>query len=118
MYDGLTGDGLPLVIVSMLSGLAALVILVRGNALWARPFAVAAVVSVVWGWGVAQQPYLLPTSLKIDAAAAPHGTLVALFVVLLGAVLIIGPALALLYTLHQRSVLDEERPPVPSGASD
>jgi cytochrome d ubiquinol oxidase subunit II len=118
VYDGLTSDGLPLVIVSILSGFAALAILARGNAFWARPFAVAAVVSVVWGWGVAQQPYLLPTSLKIDAAAAPHGTLVALFVVLLGAVLIIGPALALLYTLHQRSVLDEERPPVPSGASD
>jgi cytochrome d ubiquinol oxidase subunit II len=118
VYDGLTSDGLPLVIVSILSGFAALAILARGNAFWARPFAVAAVVSVVWGWGVAQQPYLLPTSLKIDAAAAPHGTLVALFVVLLGAVLIIGPALALLYTLHQRSVLDEEPPPVPSGASD
>jgi cytochrome d ubiquinol oxidase subunit II len=118
VYDGLTSDGLPLVIVSILSGFAALAILARGNPFWARPFAVAAVVSVVWGWGVAQQPYLLPTSLKIDAAAAPHGTLVALFVVLLGAVLIIGPALALLYTLHQRSVLDEEPPPVPSGASD
>jgi cytochrome d ubiquinol oxidase subunit II len=66
--------------------------------------------AVVWGWGVAQHPYLLPTSLKIDAAAAPHGTLVALVVVLVCAVAIIGPALGLLYTLHQRSALDEHAP--------
>jgi cytochrome bd ubiquinol oxidase subunit II len=118
VYDGLTSNGLPLVIVSALSGLAALVALARGNAIWARPFAVAAVATVVWGWGVAQHPYLLPTSLKIDAAAAPHGTLVALVVILAAAVLIIGPALGLLYTLHQRSALDEEAPPAAAGASD
>ena len=118
VYDGLTSDGLPLVIVSALSGTAALVALARGAAAWARPFAVAAVVAVVWGWGVAQHPYLLPTSLKIDAAAAPHGTLVALVVVLVAAVLVIAPALGLLYTLHQRSVFDEEPPSATVGASD
>jgi cytochrome d ubiquinol oxidase subunit II len=117
VYDGLTSDGLPLVIVSTLSGLAALLVLARGNAVWARPFAVVAVATVVWGWGVAQHPYLLPTSLTIDAAAAPHATLVALVVVLVAAVLIIGPALGLLYTLHQRSALDEEATPA-GGASD
>jgi len=118
VYDGLTSNGLPLVIGSTLSGLAALVVLARGNAIWARPFAVAAVATVVWGWGVAQHPYLLPTSLTIDAAAAPHATLVALVVVLAAAVLIIGPALGLLYTLHQRSALDEEAPPAAASATD
>jgi cytochrome bd ubiquinol oxidase subunit II len=117
VYDGLTSDGLPLVIVSTLSGLAALLVLARGNAVWARPFAVVAVATVVWGWGVAQHPYLLPTSLTIDAAAAPHATLVSLVVVLVAAVLIIGPALGLLYTLHQRSALDEDATPA-AGASD
>ena len=106
VYDGLTSNGLALVIASALCGLAALGTLVRGNAIWARPFAVAAVAAVVWGWGVAQHPYLLPTSLKIDTAAAPHATLVSLVVVLGFAVAIIGPAIALLYTLHQRSTLD------------
>ncbi|MGZ4172420.1 MAG: cytochrome d ubiquinol oxidase subunit II [Solirubrobacteraceae bacterium] len=111
VYDGLTSSGLPLVIVSLLCGIVALGVLARGNAIRARPFAVAAVAAVVWGWGVAQHPYLLPTSLKIDAAAAPHATLVALVVVLGFAVAIIGPALGLLYTLHQRSALDEHAPP-------
>ena len=32
-------------------------------------------VAVIWGWGVAQFPYLLPTSLKIGEAAAPDPTL-------------------------------------------
>ena len=118
VYDGLTSDGLPLVIVSALSGMAALVALARGSAVWPRPFAVAAVATVVWGWGVAQHPYLLPTSLKIDAAAAPHATLVSLVVVLAAAVLIIAPALGLLYTLHQRSALDEEAPPAAAGSGD
>jgi hypothetical protein len=53
---------------------------------------------------------LPPTSLKIDAGAAPYATLVALVVVLGVAVLVIGPALALLFTLHQRSLLDERAP--------
>jgi cytochrome d ubiquinol oxidase subunit II len=110
VYDGLTSSGLPLVIVSLLCGIVALGVLARGNAIRARPFAVAAVAAVVWGWGVAQHPYLLPTSLKIDAAAAPHATLVALVVVLGFAVAVIGPALGLLYTLHQRSALDEHAP--------
>ena len=64
----------------------------------------------MWGWGVAQHPYLLPTSLTIDAAAAPHATLVSLVVVLGFAVVIVGPALALLYSLQQRSLLDEPAP--------
>ena len=43
----------------------------------ARPLAVGAVVAVVWGWGVAQHPYLLPQVLTIDDAAAPSATLTA-----------------------------------------
>jgi cytochrome bd ubiquinol oxidase subunit II len=114
IYDGLTSDALALVLVSGACGVCAFVALVRGSPLWARPLAVGAVVAVVWGWGVAQHPYLLPTSLKIGAAAAPHATLVALVVVLGVAVIVVGPALALLFTLHQRNVLDEHAPP-PGG---
>ena len=39
-------------------------------------------------------------------------------VVLVAAVLVIAPALGLLYTLHQRSVFDEEPPSATVGASD
>jgi cytochrome d ubiquinol oxidase subunit II len=107
VYHGLTSDALGLVVLSALCGAGAVAMLLRGDAVWARPLAVGAVVAVVWGWGVAQRPYLLPTSLKIDAGAAPHATLVALVVVLGVAVLVIGPALVLLFTLHQRNLLDD-----------
>ena len=47
--------------------------------LW--PLAAGAVIAVIWGWGVAQWPYLLPTSMRIDQAAAPYSTLDIVFVV-------------------------------------
>ena len=75
VYDRLTDEGLPLVILSALCGLAVLVLLRRGARRGARALAVAAVVAVVWGWGVAQYPYLLPTKLTIAEAAAPSETL-------------------------------------------
>ena len=110
-YDGLTSDGLPLVIVSVLCGAAVLVLLRRGAPRGARPLAVAAVVAVVWGWGVAQYPYLLPKELTIDAGAAPSATLTSVLIVFGAAVVLVLPALALLYTLAQRSVIQEDAPP-------
>ncbi len=65
VFDGLTGDALPLVILSLVCGIAVLVLLHRGARRGARPLAVGAVAAVIWGWGVAQHPYLLPQTLTI-----------------------------------------------------
>jgi len=108
VYDGLTGDGLPLVIASAACGIAVLVLLWRGVRRGARPLAVAAVVAVIWGWGVAQHPYLLPQSLTIDAGAAPDATLDGLLIVFAAAVVLVLPSIALLYTLAQRSLIGED----------
>ena len=120
VFDRLTGPALPLVLLSALAGLAALALLAaasrratRGPALsrrgrfWLRPLAVAAVVAVIWAWGVAQYPYLLPISLTLSDAAAPSATLTAVFVVFAFAVVLILPALTLLYILAQRRTLNE-----------
>ncbi len=107
VYDGLTGEGLPLVVVSGLCGLAVIALLLRGVRRGLRPLAMGAVVAVIWGWGVAQFPYLLPTSLKVTESAAPHQTLGAIMVVFIGATVIVLPALALLYLLAQRDILDD-----------
>ena len=40
-----------------------------------------AVVAVIWGWGVAQWPYLLPETLKVSAGAAPDATLWSVLIV-------------------------------------
>jgi cytochrome d ubiquinol oxidase subunit II len=113
VYDGLTGDGLPLVIISLVCGAAVLVLLRRGARRGARPLAVGAVVAVVSGWGVAQHPYLLPQVLTIDAGAAPRATLTAVLIVFGAAVVLVLPSLALLFALAQRSMIEESEIPQP-----
>jgi cytochrome bd ubiquinol oxidase subunit II len=108
IYDGLTSEGLPLVIVSGLCGLGVLALLWRGERRGARPLAIGAVVAVIWGWGVAQYPYLLPQSLTINDGASSSETLTAVLVVFGVAVVVVLPALAFLYTLAQRSALEGE----------
>jgi len=111
VYDGLTGDGLPLVIVSLLCGVGVLVLLRRGGNRGARLLAVGAVVAVVWGWGVAQHPYLLPQVLTIAAGAAPSATLTTVLVVFAVAAVLVVPSIALLFTLVQRSLVAEGSAP-------
>ncbi len=108
VYDRLVDQGLPLVILSLLCGIALLVVLLRGARRPLRPLAAGAVVAVIWGWGVAQFPYLLPTSLRIDQAAAPDPTMTIIFIVFAVAAVLVLPSLALLYTLTQRDLLESE----------
>ena len=108
VFDRLTSQGLPLVVLSLLCGAALLVVLLRGGRRPLRPLAAGAVVAVIWGWGVAQFPYLLPTSLKIAQSAAPGPTLDALLVVFAVAAVLVLPSLGLLYTLSQRDLLESE----------
>jgi cytochrome bd ubiquinol oxidase subunit II len=108
VYDRLTDEALPLVIASAICGLGVLVQLLRGARRGLRPLAAGAVIAVVWGWGVAQFPYLLPTSLKITESAAPPETLAAVIVVFLVAAIVVLPALGLLYWLSQKEQLLNE----------
>ena len=66
---------------------------------------------MIWGWGVAQWPYLLPEKLTISAAAAPSATLTGLLVVFGVAVVIVLPAIGLLFTLAQRNLIEETSRP-------
>jgi cytochrome d ubiquinol oxidase subunit II len=107
VFAGLTGIALPLVAVSIAAGIAVLVMLwLRWHhAAFLRATAAIAVATVVWGWGLAQYPYLLPTSLPLAAGSAPTASLVAEFVVAGLAVLLVAPGFALLYYLQQRRLL-------------
>ena len=89
-------------------GLGALALIARGARRGARELAVGAVVAVIWGWGVAQFPYLLPEQLTISDGAAPDATLTAVLIVFGVAVVLVLPALGFLYTLTQRSMLEGE----------
>ena len=108
VFDRLTSQGLPLVVLSLACGAVLLAVLLRGGRRPLRPLAAGAVIAVIWGWGVAQFPYLLPTSLRIDQAAAPGPTMTIIFIVFAAAAILVLPSLALLYTLAQRDLLESE----------
>jgi cytochrome d ubiquinol oxidase subunit II len=116
VFDRLTSDALPLVIVSGLCGLGSLVLLVRRTHRIARVLAIGAVASIIWAWGVAQWPYLLPETLEVTENPAPDATLAAVLVVFGLAAAIILPSLALLYLLDQRSLLEAETQTAPAPA--
>jgi cytochrome d ubiquinol oxidase subunit II len=107
VFDRLTGIALPLVAISIAAGIAVLGMLwLRWyHAVGLRVTAAIAVATVVWGWGLAQYPYLFPTSLPLAAGSAPTASLVALFVVAGLAALLVAPGFALLYYLQQRGLL-------------
>jgi cytochrome bd ubiquinol oxidase subunit II len=108
IFDRLTAEALPLVILSLIAGTGALVLLYRGWKRFIRPLGVAAVVMIIWGWGVAQFPYLLPRDLTIAAGAGTGPTMTMILIVFVVALLLVIPALGLLYTLQQRSRLESE----------
>ncbi len=111
VFDGLTSRALPIVVLSALCGAAALVLLMRDAARGARVLAVLAVAGIIVSWGVAQWPYLLPESLTVEDAAAPSGTLTALVVAVVLAVLIVLPGFLLLFVLVHRQLLPDEGAP-------
>src|SRR3954470_6169702 len=115
VFDGLTGDALPLVLLSLVCGSAVLVLLRRGARRGARPLAIGAVAAVIGGWGVAQHPYLLPQKLTIADAAAPSATLTSVLIVFGVAVVFVLPSIGLLLTLVQRNLIEQTAQPSPDG---
>lgn len=76
-------------------------------ALWTRRFhaarmaAAAQVTFILWGWALSQYPYIVPSTLTIEAAAAPRRTLVlALWSLAIGAA-VLFPSLAYLFRLFK-----------------
>jgi cytochrome bd ubiquinol oxidase subunit II len=108
--DMLVRVGWPFVLAAVTLGTTALVQLARGGVRGTRVLAIGAVVSVVWGWGIAQFPDILPGEMTLADAAAPSGALDALLVVFVVGALLIAPSIALLYTLAQRNRLGGHGP--------
>ncbi len=113
LFDGLTSQALPLVILSAICGLG------RPRAGHPRrpprraPGRRGRGRERLLAWGVAQWDYLLPESLTVSAAAAPSGTITAVLVATGLAAVLIVPAFVLLYVLDQKTLLPEEGMPEP-----
>ena len=93
-----------------------LVVLRRFTA--ARLSAALAVAAVIIGWAVAQRPYLLPTTVTIEDAAANDTTLIALIVSLAVGAVVLFPSLVLLFRLTLAGRFDPttQGPPPAPGA--
>jgi cytochrome d ubiquinol oxidase subunit II len=109
LYHDLTGRALPLVVLAAACGVVVLALLTLGRSRGLRALSSLGAAAVVWGGGVAQNPVLLPrTGLTLANGSAPHGTLVALIVVAVLAVLLVAPGFLLLFWLHGRQLLKPE----------
>ncbi|HKV87826.1 MAG TPA: cytochrome d ubiquinol oxidase subunit II [Candidatus Dormibacteraeota bacterium] len=102
----LFGPGLLFALVTMVLTPVVVFLLIKGVYRWYRTLTVAAVGSMVFAWGFAQSPYLLPGKLTIAQASAPIATQFVLLVVAIALVVLVLPSMGLLYYLDQRSVLD------------
>jgi cytochrome bd ubiquinol oxidase subunit II len=112
LYDRLTQRALPLIVVAGACGVVVVAILVAGRARGLRVLSATGVAAVVWGWGVAQYPTLLPgTGLTLSDGSAPHATLVAIVAVTILAVALVVPGFLLLFFLHGRRLLESDATP-------
>ncbi|HKS53062.1 MAG TPA: cytochrome d ubiquinol oxidase subunit II [Pseudonocardiaceae bacterium] len=106
LFDGLTHRALPVVVISAIAGVASLLLVLRRRYLPVRITAALAVTAVLWGWALAQYPYLLPPPATADVtiaagAATPDVLSATLIALAAGAVLLI-PSLLWLFVLFQR----------------
>ena len=110
---------LPFVVLAGVCGLTVLVLLAAARPMVARAIAALGVGAVIWGWGVAQYPMLLPrTNVTLSNAGAPHATLVAIIVLAVVAALLVGPSFALLFTLQGRGLLQAGEVPRHESPAD
>lgn len=99
-----TPIGIVVQLVTAIFAVAAIVALWQRRFGLARIAAAAQVTSILWGWALAQFPYLVPDTVRIRDAAAPDETLLLLAVGLAIGVVILIPALRYLYRLFARPV--------------
>jgi len=100
LLDGLQrGWGLLFAVVATVGLVVTGVLEHLGRIKGTRLTAIVAVASLVLAWGFAQNPYLLPKTLTVAQGAGDPDTLRWLVIVTVVAVVLVGPALALLYRL-------------------
>ena len=103
LAHGLIHRGLPLVSLSGIAGVLTLMLLYTEKFIAARVTGAIAVAAILWGWALAQYPYVLPHDLTVTGAAAVHATLVATFVTACIGTMLILPSLIYMYVLFQKA---------------
>jgi cytochrome bd ubiquinol oxidase subunit II len=103
LWHRLTGPALPVVIGGIAAVSLALLALARRHYLIARAASVIAGAALLWGWFAAQAPHLIGPRLTIHTAAASRAALAAIAIAGGVVLLVVLPAMYLLFTVFARS---------------
>jgi cytochrome d ubiquinol oxidase subunit II len=106
LWHRLVGPAVPLVIAGLCAELLSVVALWRRWFPLARGAALLTGAAVLWGWFVSQTPHLIGARLTIHTAAATHPALVAIAVAAGTVLLLVLPAMYLLFTVFARPDLE------------
>ncbi|MFI7431808.1 cytochrome d ubiquinol oxidase subunit II [Micromonospora sp. NPDC049836] len=111
LFADLRGRALALVLLSFAAGLGSLVLIATGRYRAVRVTAALAVAAVLWAWGAAQYPDLLPPDLTVTEAAGDPIVLATVLAVLAVGALLLAPSLLWLFGIFQRSKPAAGNPP-------
>jgi cytochrome d ubiquinol oxidase subunit II len=103
LVNGFRQRGWPVVVVSVVCGGLALVAIARRQANTSGILACGAVAAVIWGWGLAQYPAIIPPAITVDLAKAPDIVLSWMLVVIVAGALLLFPSLVWLFRLFKAS---------------
>jgi cytochrome d ubiquinol oxidase subunit II len=109
LHSGLTGRGLPAVIVAFLALAVTAAALRLRRDRWARGGAVLAMAGMVWGWGLAQFPRLVGPRVTVASSAAPPAELHAIAIALGAGAVLLLPSLWLLHGAFRRAAAEVTR---------
>jgi cytochrome bd ubiquinol oxidase subunit II len=109
LYSGLTGRGLPAVILVAVALAATAASLRLRRDRWARGAAVLAMAGLVWGWGLAQFPRLVGPRVTVASSAAPAAELHAIAIALGAGAVLLLPSLWLLHGAFRRPAAEVAR---------
>ena len=109
LWEGMRDAGLLFAALSAIAGAGSLLFVWSRRYRLARAGAVVAVASVLFGWGVAQWPYLIVPDVTVTAAAAPDATLRVVVVGFAIGGAVLAPSLFLLFRIFKSGPSTEPR---------
>ena len=106
VWHRLTGPALPLLLFGLAAAMLSLLALSRRRYLLARAACLITGAAVLWGWFVSQAPHLIGTRLTVHSAAATHAALGAIAIAGGVVLLLVLPAMYLLFAVFARPELE------------
>jgi cytochrome d ubiquinol oxidase subunit II len=108
LWHGMLDKAIPVVIVTMLVGVAAAAALWFRRYTWARVLIVAETAFLLLSWGVSQYPYIIPPDVTAANASSPQETQQFLLVGIIIALIIVVPSLWFLFYVFRLKKIEPD----------